>query len=185
MAWKKLPIVAFDTETTGLQAHNGDRVIEFAAVEFTLDETGQIENVHRREKLFNPGIPIPREVVKLTGIADEDVADAPEFKKHAKDIWSLLDNRIIVAHNLPFDRGFLCMEFRKLGLDWPSPLAEIDTYDLSVRFFKETRGHKLSDVAGRLNVVLDGAHRASFSTTYYIQYIHYIQYTLYRLYTIF
>ncbi len=161
MSWKKLPLVAFDTETTGLQAHNGDRVIEFAAVEFTLDETGRIENVTRREKLFNPGIPIPREVVKLTGICDEDVADAPQFKTHAKEIWSLLHERIIVAHNLPFDRGFLCMEFRKLGLDWPAPIAEIDTYDLSVRFFKESRGHKLSDVSSRLGVILEGAHRAS------------------------
>ena len=161
MQWKTLPIIAFDTETTGLNAHAGDRVIEFAAVEITLDASGDIQSVTRNEMMFQPGIPIPREVVKLTGITDEDVASAPEFADRAQEVWGLLHNRMIVAHNLPFDRGFLSMEFRRIGLDWPAPLAELDTYDLSVRFFSEARGHKLSVVAERLGVRLEGAHRAS------------------------
>ncbi len=161
MDWRNLPIVAFDTETTGLHAHAGDRVIEFAAVEFHLDESGAILGTKSHEMFFNPGIPIPREVVKLTGITDEDVADAPPFKKRAKEVHALLEGRLCIAHNLPFDRGFLSNEFQQVGLKWPLALAEIDTFDMSVRFFSGTRGHKLSDLSQRLGVTLDGAHRAT------------------------
>ncbi len=82
MNWKDVPIVAFDTETTGLNPHDGDRVIEFAAVKIWADENGHVARVEPYEKLFNPGIPIPRKVTEITGIDDDTVADAPEFETH-------------------------------------------------------------------------------------------------------
>jgi len=161
MLWRDVPILAFDTETTGLNPHEGDRVIEFAAVVMHLDDEGRVGQIERHEMLINPGIPIPREVVKLTGITDEAVADAPPFEKRAKEIHSLLEDSIVIAHNFQFDQNFLAGEFRMLGRFWPDTRAEIDTLDLSIRYFPHERGHKLAQMSDRLGVILKGAHRAS------------------------
>lgn len=161
MSWRDTPIVAFDTETTGLNPHDGDRVIEFAAVKLWVDGDGHVNRVEPFERLFNPGIPIPRKVTEITGIDDDTVADAPPFEDHAKEIRHMLQGAICVAHNFPFDRAFLTVEFRRNGLPWPDPIAEIDTVDLSMRWFKGARSHKLADVSARLDVTLEGAHRAT------------------------
>ena len=83
MDWKSQRIIAFDTETTGLTPHDGDRVIEFAAVEIILDQSGSVIDTKKHEMFVNPGIPIPSEVVKLTGIDDDTVAKAPAFDRVA------------------------------------------------------------------------------------------------------
>lgn len=161
MDWRGLSIVAFDTETTGLFPENGDRVIEFAGVEMLLAEDGTVARVVPHHHLFNPGIPIPREATEVSGLRDEDVADAPPFSKAAESIHRLLARGVTVAHNYPFDQRFLTAELARCGLKWPSPPAEIDTVDLSRRFFKEARSHKLGELAARLEVMLVGAHRAT------------------------
>lgn len=161
MSWRARSIIAFDTETTGLFPENGDRVIEFAGIELNLDGAGNITRVVPHHHLFNPGIPIPREATDVSGLRDEDVATKPEFAAHARAIHTLLANAITVAHNYPFDQRFLTQEFARCGLKWPAPPAEIDTVDLSRRFFPEARAHKLQDVCARLDVKLEGAHRAT------------------------
>ena len=68
MRWRTLPIIAFDTETTGLNPEDGHRVIEFAGVEMRLDAAGRVERVVPHHYLFNPGVPIPREATEVSGI---------------------------------------------------------------------------------------------------------------------
>lgn len=161
MRWRQLPIVAFDTETTGLEPFQGDRIIEVAVVTFRLDEQGQVLEKIPLSHLVNPGVPIPRKVTEITGISDADVADAPRFADIAEEIHAVLASGVVVAHNLPFDHAFLSQEFRAVGLSWPEPVAEIDTLDLSIRLFSDARTHKLADVSSRLDVRLEGAHRAT------------------------
>ncbi len=161
MRWKTLPIVAFDTETTGLEPFAGDRVIEFAAVVLHLGPDGHVEHRTDHAWLVNPQIPIPRKVTELTGISDQHVAGQPTFSEIAGTVRQLLANAITVAHNYPFDLAFLTQEFLRVGQHWPEPLAEVDTVDLSMRCFPDARGHKLVDVADRLSIRLDGAHRAT------------------------
>ena len=142
MRWKHLKIVAFDTETTGLEPFGGDRVIEFAAVEFRLDPDGSVAGRQDHSWLINPERDIPRKVTEITGISAGDVANAPRFAEVATEIRSLLADGIAVAHNFPFDLGFLTMEFddvrRQTGdpsMRWPEPVAEVDTVDLSMVCF--------------------------------------------------
>jgi DNA polymerase III epsilon subunit family exonuclease len=161
MQWRHLPIVAFDTETTGLQPFGGDRVIEFAAVVLRIDASGQVVGEERHGWLLNPGIPIPRTASEISGITDKDVADAPTFADVAHEVAELLGNAVTVAHNYPFDMAFLTQELLRVGLTWPEPLAEVDTVDLSMKHFSEAKGHKLIDLCTRLGVSLDGAHRAT------------------------
>jgi len=161
MRWKSRAIVAFDTETTGLEPFAGDRIIEFAAVVLQLDETGQIVGREDHSYLVNPGIPIPRKVTEITGISDGDVVDAPAFEEVADHVEALLRDSVSVAHNYPFDLAFLTKEFQRIGRWWPEPMAEIDTVDLSIRCFADAKSHKLGDVCARVGVELDGAHRAT------------------------
>ena len=139
MDWRSLRIVAFDTETTGLNPYDGDRVMEFAAVELFLTAEGQVRDVRAHDWLINPGIPIPPKVVQLTGITDDAVSGQPPFEKRAAELVGLLAGAICIAHNFPFDRGFIAEELRRLGRAWPDPLAEIDTVDLSMKVFPQAQ----------------------------------------------
>ena len=161
MHWKHLPIVAFDTETTGLHPFGGDRIIEFAAVSMHIGPDGKVSDVSEHSWLVNPGIPIPHKVTEITGITDADVADAPPFKTIADDVHALLQGAITVAHNYPFDLNFISQELNRVDLVWPEPLAEIDTVDLSIKSFPDARSHRLKDVCKRMDVSLVGAHRAT------------------------
>ena len=159
MNWNECRLVAFDTETTGLQAYNGDRIIEFGAVEFFLDGDANIVESKDHQYLINPGMPIPREASKVSGLYDQDVAKSPAFESVAQKIWQLLSNAILIAHNFNFDMGFLRAEFSRVGRLWPNTCAEIDTLFLG-RSLMNLKSYRLEKIAGELGVSLENAHRA-------------------------
>ena len=74
------PLVIFDLEATGLDLVN-DRIIQISFIKAYPDGKEERENI-----FINPGKPIPSEVTQLTGISDEDVAEAPTFKQKAKEL---------------------------------------------------------------------------------------------------
>src|SRR5262245_26141908 len=111
MKWRSLPIVAFDTETTGLEPFAGDRIIEFAAVRISLDEQGRVRDRQEVAWLLDPEREIPRKVTEITGIGPRDVAHAPRFAEKAAEIRELLANAITIAHNYTFDLAFITREF--------------------------------------------------------------------------
>jgi DNA polymerase-3 subunit epsilon len=168
MKWKDLPIVAFDTETTGLEPFGGDRIIEIAIVELRLDAEGKVAERRDWAQLINPERDIPRKVTEITGISAADVANKPRFEEMAGEIREWLGRGVTVAHNYAFDLAFLTREFdeasKRMGdplMRWPEPVAEVDTVDLSMRCFPDARSHKLSDLSERLGVQLERAHRAT------------------------
>lgn len=161
MRWTDCRIVAFDTETTGLRPFDGDRVIEFGAVELQVGQDLRVGQVRRHDFLINPGIPIPREATKVSGIGDDQVADEPPFEKRADRVRELLSDAILVAHNLPFDLAFVRSELERAGRSWPSTRAEIDTLPLAQRLLSHMRQHKLGMICHELGVDLVEAHRAS------------------------
>ena len=152
MTWKHVPIVAIDTETTGMSVATGDRILAFTAGVLKLGPDGQIANHETHSWLVNPEIPIRPVVSEITGISDKDVADQPTFAKIADEVWNLLDGAVVVAHNRRFDKGFLLEEFRRIDREWPSTIAEIDTIDLSMRTFPDATSHQLDDLCARLAV---------------------------------
>ncbi len=161
MSWIDQRIVAFDTETTGLNPFDGDRVMEFGAVELTVDADYRVTAVSTHDWLINPDMPIPREVTRVTGINDEHVQGKPSFSKLAKDIHAVLEGAILVAHNLAFDLNFLRLEFERCGMHWPSTVAEIDTLHISRARQPEQRKHNLGHICSLFGVPLDNAHRAT------------------------
>ena len=89
----------------------------------------------------------------------DEPSPTPAFESERE--FDLLQDSVIVAHNLQIDQNFLAGEFRRLGRYWPDTLGEIDTLELSIRYFPNERGHKLAMMSERLGVTLKGAHRAS------------------------
>lgn len=161
MLWRSCRLVAFDTETTGLNPFDGDRVIEFAAVELRVGPDGSVTGVTPHQMLINPERPIPRDASRVSGITDDMVADAPLFAEQARKVVDVLSGAILVAHNLAFDLNFLRVELRRCGQRWPPTRAEVDTLPLSQRLLPDLRSHKLEAVCSALGVTLDNAHRAT------------------------
>lgn len=164
MRWTECRLVAIDTETTGLDPYNltePDRIMEVAAVELVLDAQLRVTGTRPTHWLINPERPIPRKATQVTGITDEDVSDKPPFAARAHELRRLLADAIVVAHNLPFDLGFLRTELERAGSAWPATRAEIDTLTLSQRRMSDLKIHKLGEVARALGVPLDNAHRAT------------------------
>lgn len=153
MNWKESRLAIVDVETTGLHSEQ-DRVIEVGIVIF---EAGEI--VERYGQLINPGRPIPEEIVKITGIKDEDVAGKPAFEEVVDEVVSRLTGAIVVAYNLSFDKGFLAMELERAGREWPD-VPELDPLIFARQLHKGKGSNKLGAVAARLGISLENAHRA-------------------------
>jgi DNA polymerase-3 subunit epsilon len=99
--------IILDTETTGLDPLAGDRIIEVAAVELVnLLPTGAV--FHR---LVDPGRDIPAEATRIHGFTTADLAGKPRFAEILDDLIAFLGDAPVIAHNAPFDFGFLDAEF--------------------------------------------------------------------------
>jgi DNA polymerase-3 subunit epsilon len=103
--------IFLDTETTGLSADNGDRIIEIGCVEMLHRKlTG-----NNRHFYVNPGRDSHEEALKVHGITSEFLKDKPKFSEVANDLFDYLKDAHVVIHNAPFDLGFLNMEFALVG----------------------------------------------------------------------
>ena len=104
--------ILFDTETTGLDPLSGDRVVEVAAIELENDlPTGR--HFHR---FVDPGRDIPEDATRVHGLTRADLAGKPRFAEIAAELCAFFGDAPLVAHNAPFDFGFLNAEFARAGL---------------------------------------------------------------------
>lgn len=103
--------IILDTETTGLDPLQGDRVIEVAAVELVnMLPTGA--SFHR---LVDPERDIPPEATRVHGFTRDDLAGKPKFGAVAAELLAFLGDAPVIAHNAPFDFGFLDAELLRCG----------------------------------------------------------------------
>jgi DNA polymerase-3 subunit epsilon len=103
--------VLFDTETTGLDPTQGDRVIEVAVLELMNDlPTGR--HFHR---VIDPERDVPEEATRIHGFTRADLTGKPRFAEIAEELIAFLGDGMLIAHNAPFDFGFLNAEFARLG----------------------------------------------------------------------
>ena len=68
------------------------------------------------EVMVNPGIPIPREASKIHGIYDRDVKENTPFEEVAQQVRDFIGSRVLVGHNVSFDKAFLSASFKRAGL---------------------------------------------------------------------
>ena len=146
------PLAIVDIETTGGNAMYG-RIIDIAVIRI---ERGII--VKKFQTLVNPDRYIPDSINLLTGITNEDIANAPMFHSIARELYKLLDGAVFVAHNARFDYGFIKNEFRRLGKEFSAKC--LCTVKLSRCLFPEHRNHDLSSVMERHDLACQERHRA-------------------------
>ena len=148
-----MEFVAFDIETTGLNALN-DRMTEIGAVIFSGGEMKEVFNT-----FVDPGMHIPPEITQLTGIRDSDVAGAPGEREAMERFIAFIGQRPIIAHNAHFDVGFMTAASNRQGLKF-SPVF-LDTLALSQALLPELKRFKLDIVSNHLGLPQFNHHRAS------------------------
>lgn len=128
----KRPIVFFDLETTGLD-FKYDRIIEIGAIKIYPDL--REENYKKR---VNPGIRIPAEVTKITGIRNEDVAREAYFKEIVSEVAAFFEKSDLGGYNVArFDAKVMVEEFKRAGEDFR--LEERAIVDAQIIFHQKER----------------------------------------------
>ena len=145
--------IFFDIETTGLSALNCE-ITEIGAVKM---KNGEV--LDKFNMLVNPGVPIPAEIVRLTGITDEMVKNEPPISEVLPKFLDFIGDGVLVAHNASFDAGFISQAAHRLGLPFPNPY--LDTVAMSRYVNPELQKHKLDILADYFHLGDFNHHRAS------------------------
>ncbi|HEX2902530.1 MAG TPA: DEDD exonuclease domain-containing protein [Jatrophihabitans sp.] len=146
--------VVVDLETTG--STGADSITEIGAVKVRGGEV-----IGEFATLVDPGGPITPFVSVLTGITDQMVAAAPAVSTVLPSFLEFIRGAVLVAHNAPFDVGFLKAACQRYGQSWPKP-AVVDTAVLARRVLTrdEVPNCKLSTLAGFFRAGTTPNHRA-------------------------
>ncbi|GEO98351.1 DNA polymerase III subunit epsilon [Methylobacterium haplocladii] len=117
--------IVLDTETTGTDAKGGDRLIEIGCVEL-INHIRTGEYFHR---FVNPQRAVSEGAFGVHGISDAFLADKPLFGDIVDALLAFCGDARLVIHNAAFDVGFLNMEFARLKVSAPPPIALGDVVD--------------------------------------------------------
>ena len=150
--------VAFDTETTGLDAKSC-RMIEFGAVRFVGGE-----ETERCSKLLHVDEKLTAFITRLTGITDSDLENEKRFEDLAEEIIAFFGESPILGQSVKFDLDFLDAELLRIPEDAPmAPPGEVyDTLNVARSLFPiEFSRFGLGAMARQLGVDLSNAHRAT------------------------
>ncbi|SDK59695.1 3'-5' exonuclease [Billgrantia gudaonensis] len=142
---RALEIVAFDTETTGLELRRGDTVISIGACRIVNARLLASEVFDLR---VDPGKPIPPASTAIHGIADADVSGAPPLSVALPRFRDYIGDAVILAHNAAFDLLALQLPGNSTTLDMPV----LDTLLISRALDESLDGHDLDSLAERYDL---------------------------------
>src|ERR1700722_5594997 len=151
---KKEIFVCIDCETTGLDLEK-DRIIEVAAVRFTMDEI-----LDSFSTLVNPECPISVESLEITKISQEMVADSPKIEEILPKLFKTIDRYPIVGHGVEFDIKMVKKAAERAQINTlfdSSPF--VDTLRLA-RHYGDSPSNSLENLAKHFNIAFDENHRA-------------------------
>ncbi len=145
------PYVIFDVETTGSAAGKGGAITEFGALKLVRGEV-----VDQFSTLVNPGRPIDPFVVRLTGITDRMVSDAPSISEVMPRFEEFVEGCVLVGHNVHFDCSFVT------AARGGSPLSNevLDTLKLARCLVPGLKRYRLSALVSHFGVRQAPNHRA-------------------------
>lgn len=119
--------IIFDTETTGLDPRNGDRLVEIGCIEMV----NRVSTGATFHAYFNPDRDMPAAAEAVHGLSITFLSDKPRFHEKAADFLEFIGDSMLVAHNAGFDFGFVNMELGMCGLDPLGRERMIDTVALA------------------------------------------------------
>src|ERR1700722_5031210 len=154
MFYTMLPskLAFIDVETTGTHA-SYDRIIEIGILRV---EDNKL--VQTFQSLINPQSYLPKEITMLTGIAQQDIENAPTFRSVKDEILEILNECTLVAHNVRFDYGFVKHEFLRENITYSS--KHFCTVRLSRILFPKWQRHNLDAVINECGITCTNRHRA-------------------------
>ncbi|MCL2740540.1 MAG: PolC-type DNA polymerase III [Oscillospiraceae bacterium] len=144
--------VILDLETTGL-SKAADRIVEIGAVR--VSGGAVVSSFHT---YVDPGFAMPAEASGLTGIGDGDLAGAPAEGPALRDLLGFVGGSLLVAHNAPFDLGFLEAAASRAGLSLG--LDVFDTLGAARALLPELPKHSLKALAAHFGISLEAHHTA-------------------------
>ena len=128
--------IIFDTETTGLNAKDGDRVIEIGAIELI----NRFPTGNTFHMFINPeGREVHPDALEVHGINNEFLADKPTFQDIIGDFRNFFDEGMLVAHNASFDMGFINAELLRIDQERIESARVVDTLLIARRKFPGQR----------------------------------------------
>jgi DNA polymerase-3 subunit epsilon len=126
--------IVLDTETTGLDPRNGDRIVEIGAIELINHvPTGRADGVFHQ--YINPERDMPAEAAAVHGLTDAFLADKPVFAEIVGAFLEFIGDAPLIIHNAPFDMGFLNAELGRLGFPALPATRAVDTVALARQMF--------------------------------------------------
>lgn len=141
--------IVFDTETTGLNPKEGDRLVEIGAIELI----NHIPTGHTYHQYINPMRDVPEEAFKIHGLSNEFLNNYPKFSDIAKDFLAFVgDDGVMVAHNASFDMNFVNYELKHNGFDTLDNHEVIDTLRIAKSKFPGAKSNSLDALCKRFNV---------------------------------
>jgi DNA polymerase III subunit epsilon len=140
--------IVFDTETTGLDPFQGDRMVEIGCIELVNRfPTGKTFHYY-----FNPERDMPEQAFKVHGLSIDFLKDKPLFADKADELIGFLgDDAALVAHNAMFDLGFLNAELERAGRGAVSRERIVDTLLLARRKHPGA-ANRLDDLCARYTI---------------------------------
>jgi DNA polymerase-3 subunit epsilon len=123
--------IVLDTETTGFEPDQGDRIVEIGGVEL-LNHMPTGRTFH---KYINPQRAMPQEAFQVHGLGDEFLADKPLFRDVAQEFLDFVGDARLVIHNAAFDMKFLNAELGWVNLPLIALDRAVDTLEIARRKF--------------------------------------------------
>ena len=145
--------IVFDIETTGLSVHNC-AITEIGAVKV---KNGKI--LEEFNMMTDPEMPIPENIVELTGITDDMVKGQPKNADAVKAFLDFCGERLLIAHNADFDTSFIRKVCEENNLPFPNPY--LDTVSMSRYANPDLKKHKLDILCDYFSLGEFNHHRAS------------------------
>ncbi len=151
---KHQTFVCLDCETTGLDPAN-DRIIEVAAIRFTMDET-----LLEYESLIDPQVAIPQESIAVHHITQDMVTGKPTIDQVLPELLELIGDYPVIGHGILFDIEILAKHAEKHGITCSVKKNPFyDTLRLA-RLYGESPSNSLETLRQHFNIQAEGAHRA-------------------------
>ncbi len=123
--------IVLDTETTGFEPEDGDRIVEIGAVELLNHmPTGETFHVY-----IDPQRPMPKDAFEVHGLGDDFLRGKPKFTEVAQGFLDFVGDSTMVIHNAAFDMKFLNAELRWSGLPQLPMKQALDTLAIARKRF--------------------------------------------------
>ena len=139
-----------------LEATSASSMASIIQVGIVIMQNGQVIDEFASD--VNPHQKLDDHIIHLTGITDQQLAQAPDFSEIACKIFDLIEDCIFVAHNVKFDANLLSEALFMEGYELRTP--RVDTVELAQVFYPTLEHYKLSHLSNVLNLDLAQAHTA-------------------------